>query len=374
MSEHQYYEFQAVDRPLGAADQQALRAISSRALITATSFTNTYEWGSLKGDPLDFMRRWFDLHLYLANWPTRRLTIRVPRRLLDPMTVEPFIREVDWAQLLASGEHLILDLWREDCDIDDEAWEDGSGRLAGLAPLRADIMAGDLRLFYLIWLTAIEDDALPDDEPEPLPGIGPLTGALGALADFFGIDPDLVAAAAARRQTAAEEGDDAAMIAALPEDTKTALLLRAHRGDPHVAVDLRRLLRAAAPSRPEAAGLAPRTVAELKAQAASHRLARERAEAAADAAERARREEEARQARAARLVAIRRRGEGVWREVEAEIELRSAKGYARAAELLADLRALAEEQGTGAAYALRLAEVRNRHARKGGLIARLTEL
>jgi hypothetical protein len=52
MSEHRYHEFQAIDRPLGGADRQALRAWSSRAPITATSFTNWYEWGDFKGGPV----------------------------------------------------------------------------------------------------------------------------------------------------------------------------------------------------------------------------------------------------------------------------------------------------------------------------------
>jgi hypothetical protein len=51
MSEYQYYEFLALDRPLDHAAQDALRSISSRARITATSFINHYEWGDLKGDP-----------------------------------------------------------------------------------------------------------------------------------------------------------------------------------------------------------------------------------------------------------------------------------------------------------------------------------
>src|SRR5215469_14407379 len=34
----------------GRAAQDALRSTSSRARITATSFTNHYEWGDLKGD------------------------------------------------------------------------------------------------------------------------------------------------------------------------------------------------------------------------------------------------------------------------------------------------------------------------------------
>jgi len=70
MSEYQYYEFRAIDRPLDAGAQQALRAISSRAQITATSFTNEYNFGDLKGDPRSFMEHWFDLHVYVASWGT----------------------------------------------------------------------------------------------------------------------------------------------------------------------------------------------------------------------------------------------------------------------------------------------------------------
>ncbi len=55
MSEYQYYEFQAIDRPLSEADRQALRDLSTRARITATSFTNSYEWGDFKGDPAQLM-------------------------------------------------------------------------------------------------------------------------------------------------------------------------------------------------------------------------------------------------------------------------------------------------------------------------------
>ena len=71
MSEYQYYEFAAIDRPLNVAERQRLRAISSRARITATGFVNTYNFGDLKADPLQLLARYFDLFLYVANWGTR---------------------------------------------------------------------------------------------------------------------------------------------------------------------------------------------------------------------------------------------------------------------------------------------------------------
>ena len=78
MTEYQYYEFVAIDRPLTHDEQAELRAISTRALITPTSFVNHYEWGDLKADPRRLVERYFDAFLYLANWGTRRLTFRLP--------------------------------------------------------------------------------------------------------------------------------------------------------------------------------------------------------------------------------------------------------------------------------------------------------
>ena len=45
MSEYQYYEFLAIDRPLTDTEMGELRSISSRGEITPTSFSNEYNWG-----------------------------------------------------------------------------------------------------------------------------------------------------------------------------------------------------------------------------------------------------------------------------------------------------------------------------------------
>jgi len=42
MSGYQYYEFLAIDHPLSQREIGQLRQISTRARITATSFTNTF--------------------------------------------------------------------------------------------------------------------------------------------------------------------------------------------------------------------------------------------------------------------------------------------------------------------------------------------
>jgi hypothetical protein len=59
MSEYQYYEFQALDRPLSQEQIAHLRGVSSRAQITPHSFVNEYNWGSFKGNPEQWMERYF---------------------------------------------------------------------------------------------------------------------------------------------------------------------------------------------------------------------------------------------------------------------------------------------------------------------------
>ena len=60
------------------------------------------------------------------------------------------------------------------------------------------MLAGDLRLFDLLWSTAVQAEVSRLAGPEPMPGIGPMSAALEAFAQFFGIDSDLVQAAEER--------------------------------------------------------------------------------------------------------------------------------------------------------------------------------
>src|SRR6266566_4323904 len=106
MSEYQYYEFLAIDRPLDERQRAELRALSTRAQITATSFVNEYHWGDFRGNPAALMERYFDAFLYFANWGTRQLMIRLPRDLLDLSVAERYCTG-DVASAWAAGDHVI---------------------------------------------------------------------------------------------------------------------------------------------------------------------------------------------------------------------------------------------------------------------------
>ncbi len=67
MSEYQYYEFQANDKPLNEKDMESLSDLSSRAQITPTSFMNEYHWGDFRVFFLKIRKKHFDTFLYVTN-------------------------------------------------------------------------------------------------------------------------------------------------------------------------------------------------------------------------------------------------------------------------------------------------------------------
>jgi hypothetical protein len=287
------------------------------------------------------------------------------------------LSDVECVETRVVGEHLIVEIVGNDIEPDDID-EDGEGWLAALAPLRASILSGDLRMFYLLWLTAVAAGVLADEAPEPLPGLGPLDGALDAFAEFFWIDPDLVEAAAERSAEAtggeAHRAGIAAAIGALPEEERLSYLSRLYDGDSLVGFDLRRRVRDSLKPRKLLEPTSPRTAGEFRARAAEIAAAREQAAEAAARAECERLEKEAAQARKKRLAGVAARGEQAWREVEQEIERRNAAGYDRAAALLADLRDIAQAGGDTKAFERRIEGLGERHARKGQFIVRLRSL
>jgi hypothetical protein len=97
--------------------------LSTRAHITPTSFVNSYQWGSFRGDPRRLVERYFDAFLYLANWGTRELMVRLPVRLVDPETVQRYCAG-DAASAWRAGDHVVVAAVSED----EEAISSGAGR------------------------------------------------------------------------------------------------------------------------------------------------------------------------------------------------------------------------------------------------------
>ena len=373
MSEYQYYEFQTIDRPLTERDMRELRACSTRATITATRFVNHYEWGSFKGDPAAWVEKYFDAFLYVANWGTHELSLRLPLQALDLKTAKQYCCG-EAASARINGDFIILEFLSEE---EGGEWEDGGGWLSSLIPLRADIAGGDHRALYLAWLLCAQTRELDDDAASPpIPaGLDDLTGPLEALADFLRIDGNLITAAAARNpqlDASPSESEVERWIAALPGDAKTEWLVRFAQGrEPLLRTELMRRCRESRSITPARGSEAPITVGALLSTAEQSAAERRRKEAERAAAERDRREREAAEARDRYLSDLARRETAAWHKVDFLITTKQPGKYDEAVKLLHDLRDLALREGRSGEVEARLLRLREEHARKPSFIERL---
>lgn len=382
MSEYQYYEFIAIDRPLDGREQAEVRSLSTRARITATSFANEYHWGDFSGDPHVLMDRYYDAHLYVANWGTRQVMFRLPVDQLDVDAAEQYCLD-DQVVARAGVESLVLAFTSDD-DGDFELVDDPETMLPTIVGVRAELANGDLRSLYLAWLAAcaarardgdVPDRDADDDLEPPVPsGLNALSAAQQALADFLRLD-DVLVEVAARTSAPLEEitdGTDAATtwMARLPVAEKDELLARVIQGD---AVRVRsELLRHRRGDTPPSSPSPPRRpVASLLDDAAHLQVERQRQAAVQRIEGEVRREAARAVARERRLDELAHEGDAVWSRVEAMIATRKPGEYDSAVALLTELQALAERDDHFDAFTLRTMAIRQTHARKPSFIERL---
>ncbi|SIO59313.1 hypothetical protein SAMN05444166_6005 [Singulisphaera sp. GP187] len=382
MSEYQYYEFRAIDQPLSEKEMDKLSAISSRAEITATSFTNTYNYGDFRGDPEALVERYFDAFVYVTNWGTHQLMFRLPKGFLDIKAAAPYGSD-ETLSFKAKSDHIIVDFTSDDESRDE--WTEGEPWMASLIALRGDLMRGDLRALYLGWLASLRFLVLDEDpeveaqlEPPVPPGLAKLSGPLKELASFLWIDDELIEAAA--RGSAGEPPAAPSLdvmrgwVKQLSAADKDAYLLRflTEEGDLILRAELARQFRDA--TRPTgtapAADAARRTVGQLLA-ARDEIVEAKRLTAAEKAAkERARKERERTEARTKHLDDLAGRESAAWQEVDDRIAAGQAKEYDQAVTLLADLRELAARTGRTAEVDAKIQALRQLHKKKPSLIKR----
>lgn len=372
ISEYQYYEFLALDRRLDEKQMREIREVSSRAEITPTSFVNEYNYGDFKGDEYEFLKRYFDVHVYVANWGTHRFMPRAPKTLLAADEVKPYTSKYVFA-FREAGEWLILDFTSN--DEGDGYWEEGEGWMDALVPVRTEMVRGDRRALYLGWLLQVQSGVVDEDAVEPPvpPRLGNLSKALEQLVGFLRIDGDLLAVAAERSGAEPERDEGlAGWVAALPAEEKDRLLLEAIEGrEGDIGAKLLARFRASRKGKEGQMTRTGRTVGELFEATERHREERERKEAERRAAERARKKAKKAKARAKYLDELATRQEATWARVEALIEEKKVKAYDEAVSLLADLRDVAARADATAGFQTRLTELLGRYTTRPALLERL---
>jgi hypothetical protein len=167
MSEFQYYEWLALDRPLNAAQLAEVKRLSSHMdRVTSTNASVSYSYGDFKHDPLDVLARYFDVFLYHANWGTKTVAFRFSSDVMKRAAIEPYLIK-HCVELEQRRDFWILSITLE--TENDYAWireEDEAASAADIAGVRRQIAQGDYRALYLMWLAKIQEhhDEFSDDE------------------------------------------------------------------------------------------------------------------------------------------------------------------------------------------------------------------
>lgn len=378
MSTYQYYDFYAIDRPLTTKEQKEVDALSSRFSPTSRRATYEYHYSDFRHDEKKVLRDYFDMMIYVANWGTWQLMIKVPIDL------------VSWDELIAyeySGNgytsqhvnfektktHIIIDMYYSTEDGAD--WMDAEGNLDGMLQLREQILEGDYRILYLAWLHIAamaseyddEYDGEEDDEdkekpsPPVPPNMNKLNIPLENFIAFWSIDKDLVTAASKNSMSKSSTtiADLAAQIIHLSEKEKNRYLELLLTEENKAKYQLKKRLSDFITHEP---------VKQEKKQTF------EAIQAGVEQTRQARLKKEKKEAEAARIKALKdigKREAAIWREAEYNADFKTSKGYDQAADALKRLKDYAIYANKKADFESKLAEFLEKYGRSAALRRRL---
>lgn len=273
MSEYQYYEFQAIDRPLTREEQEAVASLSSRVEPHPRRAVFVYHYSDFRGNPEKVLAQYYDAMFYLANWGSRHLLFRFPSALVDvaemqqysiPTDDDPPSEAITVEQI---GDYVVLGI-----RLDEEegfGWVEGEGWLDRLIGLREALLQRDYRTLYLAWLKGITLEYNIDREaPEPPipPGLAALTPPLQAFVELFDVDADLLDNAAQRspalKPARLSQGKMRLAIQGMTAEDKDGFLLRLLADEPRLSLTLHQHL-GLSPAAPSTSDSPRRTVGDL---------------------------------------------------------------------------------------------------------------
>lgn len=371
MSEYQRYEFMTIDRPLSRAQLEEVNDLSSHIEASATHAVIEYNYGDFKHNPIEVLREFFDGFLYWANWGSPRLALRFPHGTLPANLLADYDLE-DFATFKRHADYDILDIHFAEMEAPDE-WTDYE--LGSLIGIRDELLEGDLRPLYIVWLAVqqiiegYDEDEVEEEDyeitvPPVPPAFGTLTAAQQALAELVRVPEELLAAAGRHSQAGkSAPGDDfPAWVKLLSSDRQTDYLLRLAHNEPGLSRLLVKELRELGQDKTSVALPTGEhvTYATLHAEskAVKAQLAREK-------------REQERLARERHLQNIHARKEDFWRQVEQSAAQGTSSGYDNATQLLVELRdAAAQFQETQEFQARFRIWIRS-HLRRPAFIRRL---
>ncbi len=372
MSEYQFYEFKTVNRILTRAERDEIDTWSSRQKSTSTGAKYIYNYGSFKKNPEKCLLDYFDMMLHHTNYGCRQIMFKFPLKLVDLSALREyeynFNDEGDYEHNITirkQGEYIVINI-EENLEEGYDDWVDCEDTLGSITTLWTDIVNGDYRCLYLIWVhfaqMAIEYEVLEDDvEEPPLPaGLKKITGALSEFAEFWRISPDLITAAGkASPANTTPELDFKKALPLLSDVEKSAFLLKFLQDEPQTKTFLIKRLETLSGAPPQYS-TSKRTIQDIL--DSENEVIIQRVKAEREAAEAKRRTE---------LQNMVKKEDEMWAKVYENLDRQIASSYDNAVKLLIDLKELAAFLGKNDAFKSKFNDIKAKYGRSAALTKRL---
>ena len=371
MSEYQRYEFMTVDRPLTRVQLEEVNSLSSHIEASSTHALIEYNYGDFKYDPLEVLRDYFDGFLYWANWGSPRLAFRFPHGLLPANLLDSYNFDTFFVTFTQYADYDILNILFGEMEGPDE-WVEYE--LGPLMAIRDELLEGDVRSLYIVWLAyqnvVGNDDEEKDDEINSIPPVPPafrtLTGAQQAMAELLQVPEELLVAAAQHSNATISSAKDdfVAWVELLPQQRRNEYLARLAQNELGLNRLLVKELRELGQGKMKEVPIVGEyvTYATLLAESkgVKARLKREK-------------QEQEQLARQRRLQDIHSQQEEYWRQARLAAERGTGAGYDEATRILVELREVAEHFKENQEFQARFRTWVTSHLRRPAFLKRLQD-
>jgi hypothetical protein len=317
------------------------------------------------------LQDFFDGFLYWANWGAPQLAFRFPHGVLPTDLLDGY----DCDECMTFTRHKtydILDICFGELEAPDE-WTEYE--LGSLLPVRNELMEGDRRALYIVWLASqamiagyddVEEEEYEVTVPAVPPRFGALTAAQQALVELLQVPEELLMAVAHHSSMAASMPAEhfAAWLDRLPAPRQRDYLLRLARNEPGLSHMLVKELREL--------GQDEDTVDQQEGEHVTYATLVAESQAVKGQMERERRAQE-QLARQHHLQELHDRAKTYWQQVEQAAARGTGAGYDEAAHLLADLRDAAGQFNEADTFQAEFQAWVHDHLRRPALLRRLQD-
>jgi len=369
MSEYQFYEFRAIDKPLSKEDKAEIGSWSSRTNPSNTGAIFTYSYGSFPKDVITVTEKYFDAMFSVSNWGTTRLIFKFPTSLLTTDRIRQYCSE-NGLGIIKKSDFILLDIGYSE-EEGGGNWIEGEGWLSSVISLRNDIINEDYRCLYLIWLkdaissfeSDLGDSNSDDYEPQVPDGLNDLNDALQDFVDIFQINKDYITAAAenSKLQNPERPIDLALYLDELSKNEKQDYLKRLLNDEPFLNIKLKTRLKEFLDKNETSLKKAPRrTIGEIMQKAKE--IKRERKN-------KAKIESEEKQLK--KLITLEGQEFKIWAKVSQLISEKNTKAYDEVILLLKDLKELSIYKNRFNDFCEDIELIKKKYSRLSGLTSRI---